>query len=195
MFDVEGMAEKGKSFMTEYKHQLHLIEKRDSVPMELTTSVLGIESGFGRTAGKYCIVNSLATLFFEGRKNFAARELTSLFELCRLSNMDPFDVKGSFAGAIGFMQFIPSSLLPYIARGEITFKSALTMEGAIDLCADYLKKSGAQFGDTAANHKALLAYNNSENYAALIETVSGRISSEATVIREKIGSRPEIPAF
>lgn len=117
----------GKIVMAANRERLRKIEAAYGVGREVLVAILRIETNFGRSTGSYLLVNSLLTLaLIENRRSsWAEEELAQLLHLCRRQNRDPLSLKGSWAGAFGFPQFIPSSYLKYGVDGN--------EDGAVDL--------------------------------------------------------------
>ncbi len=94
-------------------------QERYGVPAELVAGVIGVETFYGRMTGNYRVLDSLATLAFDfptgrsDRSAFYRSELRAYLVWCALEGRDADSVRGSFAGAIGWPQFMPSSLLKY----------------------------------------------------------------------------------
>ena len=94
-------------------------QERYGVPAELVAGVIGVETFYGRMTGNYRVLDSLATLAFDfpkgrsDRSAFYRSELRAYLVWCALEGRDADTVRGSFAGAIGWPQFMPSSLLKY----------------------------------------------------------------------------------
>jgi len=94
-------------------------QQRYGVPAELVAGVIGVESFYGRMTGNYRVLDSLATLAFDfpkgrsDRSAFYRSELRAYLVWCALEGRDADTARGSFAGAIGWPQFMPSSLLKY----------------------------------------------------------------------------------
>ena len=94
-------------------------QQRYGVPAELVAGVIGVETFYGRMTGNYRVLDSLATLAFDfpkgrsDRSAFYRSELRAYLVWCALEGRDADTVRGSFAGAIGWPQFMPSSLLKY----------------------------------------------------------------------------------
>jgi membrane-bound lytic murein transglycosylase B len=94
-------------------------QERYGVPAELVAGVIGVETFYGRMTGHYRVLDSLATLAFDfpkgrsDRSAFYRGELRAFLVWCALEGRDADTVRGSFAGAIGWPQFMPSSLLKY----------------------------------------------------------------------------------
>jgi membrane-bound lytic murein transglycosylase B len=94
-------------------------QQRYGVPPELVAGIVGVESFYGRMTGNFRVLDSLATLAFDfpkgrsDRSAFYRSELRAYLVWCALEGRDAETVRGSFAGAIGWPQFMPSSLLRY----------------------------------------------------------------------------------
>ena len=94
-------------------------QERYGVPAELVAGVIGVETFYGRMTGNYRVLDSLATLAFDfpkgrsDRSAFYRSELRAYLVWCALEGRDADTARGSFAGAIGWPQFMPSSLLKY----------------------------------------------------------------------------------
>ena len=94
-------------------------QQRYGVPPEIVVGIVGVESFYGRMTGNYRVLDSLATLSFDfpkgrsDRSAFYRSELRAYLVWCALEGRDADTTRGSFAGAIGWPQFMPSSLLKY----------------------------------------------------------------------------------
>ncbi len=101
-----------------YKQQRKVIameERHFGVPGSIIVAIIGIESKYGNRMGSYRVVDSLATLAFNyhPRAQFFRKELEDFFLLVREKDLDPLQIYGSYAGAMGMPQFMPSSYLYY----------------------------------------------------------------------------------
>ncbi len=96
------------------------LPQRTGVPAEMLCGIVGVETYFGQRAGKYRLLDSLATLAFDypPRSSFFRGELTQLFLLARDDNIDIDKAVGSYAGAMGAPQFIPSSYRNFAVDGD-----------------------------------------------------------------------------
>lgn len=105
----------GKQKLREYKVLLDKIEAEIGVDREYVVAIWGIESRFGANHGKYGVFQTLNTLFdaYPRRSDFFRKQLVHFLLLCRENQIDPLAVKGSYAGAFGQTQFIPSSFQEY----------------------------------------------------------------------------------
>ncbi|MGB1580017.1 MAG: lytic murein transglycosylase B [Nevskiales bacterium] len=103
----------GVSFMREHRQALNLAEQRYGVPPELITAIIGVETLYGNYTGKNRILDALATQGFDHptRSPFFYNELLHLFLVGRKHNLDITELRGSYAGAMGVPQFMPSNYL------------------------------------------------------------------------------------
>ncbi|MFA5041708.1 MAG: lytic murein transglycosylase [Bdellovibrionales bacterium] len=105
---------KGASLMRLYKSELAEIEKRTGVPPEIIVALWGAESNFGKNMGNFEVINSLATLAYEGRRaTFFRNQLFAALYILERENMAPEELRGSWAGAMGQCQFMPSTYLNF----------------------------------------------------------------------------------
>ncbi|MDO6681824.1 lytic murein transglycosylase B [Oceanobacter sp. 5_MG-2023] len=111
--------EGGKAFMAKHAGLLAAAEQKYGIPKEIITAIIGVETFYGSRQGSYRVLDSLATLAFDYPKRpIFWRELKAFFSLAKEENLDPATVKGSYAGAMGYGQFIPTSFLAYAVDGD-----------------------------------------------------------------------------
>ncbi len=112
--------EAGVKFYAEHRDTLCRIEKETGVPPEMLLGIIGVESYYGRITGNYRVLDALATLGFDypARSKFFRSELKHAFRLAREEGMDLNEFMGSYAGAMGPPQFIPSSYRAYAVDGD-----------------------------------------------------------------------------
>jgi len=109
----------GAAFWRANEKWLNLAEELYGVPPEIVVGIVGVETIYGQQMGNFRLVDALSTLAFDfptGRKDrsaFFRDELEALFVLCRSEGIDPLSLKGSYAGALGMPQFMPSSFNRY----------------------------------------------------------------------------------
>lgn len=110
----------GKAFLRENWTALSEVEQRTGVPAELIVSIMGVETNYGRITGSYRVLDALYTLglFYPPREAFFRSELATLFRLAHDESIDLSRVKGSYAGAMGWGQFMPSSYRAYAVDGD-----------------------------------------------------------------------------
>jgi membrane-bound lytic murein transglycosylase B len=102
-------------FYREHRETLHRAEGTLGVPVQVILAIIGVETYYGRNKGSFRALDALATLGLDypRRAEFFLKELESLFLLGEAEGLDPTQLKGSYAGAMGYGQFIPSSYLAY----------------------------------------------------------------------------------
>lgn len=115
IFLTEKRLGKGLAFWNEHEQVLARAEKETGVSAEIIVAILGIESFYGTYKGKYSVLESLYTLGFHypPRQTFFRKELGEFFALVKEEKFDLHEVKGSYAGAMGWGQFISSSYRHY----------------------------------------------------------------------------------
>ena len=123
---------------------INKIEKEFKVEKELMLALMGIETNFGNYVGKMDILSSLATLGFDKRRSeFFTNELITLLKLIETKKVDHKSLYGSWAGAFGFFQFMPSTIdnyaIDYNNNKEINLKNNID---AFASAANYLSKIG-----------------------------------------------------
>ncbi len=136
----------GKIFIEDNILTLKRAEKDFGVPKEVITAILGVETDYGRVMGKYRVIDSLTTLGFDDpkRSKFFRSELIQFFILTRENNLDILQTKGSYAGAMGYGQFISSSYRAYAIDydGDQYVDLFNSVEDAIGSIANYLSIHG-----------------------------------------------------
>ena len=136
---------KAKSLLLENKNLLSRIEKDFGVPKEYLVALWGIETSFGRHRGKVDIISALATLSFDKRRSaYFSKELITILRLIDKKKVKLENLYGSWAGAHGNFQFMPSSInnyaIDYDKDGQIDLVNSL--EDSFASAANYLKTIG-----------------------------------------------------
>ena len=105
----------GKAFMAAHLKTLQRAEQKFGVPAEIIVAIIGVETYYGTQAGKTRVLDALCTLAFDypRRSAFFREELKAYLRLTRDEQVDPAILTGSYAGAMGYGQFMPSSFLNY----------------------------------------------------------------------------------
>lgn len=105
----------GVKFWRKYRGVLRNVSRRTGVPPEMIVAIIGIESRYGNHKGTFSVLDTLYTLsfYYPKRERFFKRELSEFLILCREQGWDPEKIKGSYAGAMGQPQFMPSSYRAY----------------------------------------------------------------------------------
>ena len=117
----ESRVASGRNAVSAFKQVLEEIEGRFGVPAEIAAAIWGVESDYGRQMGGFPVLDALATLASSGsRREFFEAELLAALEIVLARDGDPAEFLGSWAGAMGHTQFMPSSYLRHAAgfRGE-----------------------------------------------------------------------------
>ncbi|MDD4617262.1 MAG: lytic murein transglycosylase [Alphaproteobacteria bacterium] len=105
---------KGEELLALYEPELASIEAATGVPPQVVVALWAVESSYGMNMGNFEVINSLATLAFEGRRaDFFRKELLAALRILEFERMAPEDLKGSWAGAMGQCQFMPSVYLKH----------------------------------------------------------------------------------
>ncbi|MCD6388349.1 MAG: lytic murein transglycosylase [Desulfobulbaceae bacterium] len=115
LFITPGMIREGRAQLREHSDLLDRIEKEIGVEREILVAIWGIESKFGRHKGAFNLFQTLNTMYdaYPRRRTFYRQQLVHFLLLCRENNVDPLGVTGSYGGAFGQTQFIPSSFREY----------------------------------------------------------------------------------
>ena len=146
LFLEEQRISNGKKFIKENSALFIKVEREFGVPKEIITSILGVETRYGKIKGNYRVLDSLATLGFDfpRRSKFFKSELIQFFILTRENNLDINAVQGSYAGAMGYGQFISSSYRAYAIDYDGDGYADLfnSVPDAVASIANYLQKHG-----------------------------------------------------
>jgi membrane-bound lytic murein transglycosylase B len=181
--------QKGLDTLTRHKEILRAAEGTSRVDKEIIVAILRIETNFGSHTGKRPVLNSLLTMsIIENRRSeWAEGELAELLRICSAQRCDPLSIMGSWAGAFGIPQFIPSSYRRFAVDGN--------GDGAVDLfdfhdaiasVAYYLQSHGWERNDAVRARAAVYAYNRCENYVDAVFAYAGALKKgEARPVRGK----------
>jgi peptidoglycan lytic transglycosylase B len=115
LFVTEWRIRNGITFWNQYHDTLASVEKKYGVPASIIVATIGVETKYGIHTGEYPVIDALANIGFSAspRAPFFRRELEEFLLLTREQHLDPLKVMGSYAGAIGQPQFMPSSYRRY----------------------------------------------------------------------------------
>ena len=135
---------KGISFYKENSKLINTIETQYNIEKELLLALMGIETNFGTYVGKMDILSSLATLSFDKRRSeFFSNELLTLLRLIETNQIDYKTLYGSWAGAFGYFQFMPSTMKNYaIDYDKNSYIDLKDNNDAYASAANYLSQIG-----------------------------------------------------
>jgi len=198
-----------KKFLRQSLNTLRKAENRFYVEKEVIVAILLVESRFGENIGKYRLIPTLASialmdspdhlqknylvlrerdpdLSYESmeslakrKANWAYHQLKCFLNIIRYEKIDPLEVYGSYAGALGMAQFIPSSYLSYALHQESFENWLLSKEAAIFSIGNYLKSHGWRKGLPIEKKKQILwYYNRSKPYGETILQVAQKIKQK-----------------
>ena len=187
------VAARGRAYLQEHRTELGRAAARYGVAPEVIVAILTVESDLGNATGRYAVFNVFASLAvmdtpevirdvdldpsLQGRLHkkaaWAQRELQVFLEYCRSKRLDPYSFKGSWAGAMGFCQFLPSSLKNCGVDGDADGRVDLfTHADAIFSIACYLQKSGFNRQNRSTWRRAVHSYNHSDAYVDTVLTLA-----------------------
>jgi len=175
--------------------------KRYKVDPAVISAIMLVETSYGNFKGDYPLISVFASTYLDAKalevsaqsdelnekakqritrkKNWALEELSALVKIKRrYKNMDLYSIRGSYAGAFGICQFLPSSYLNHAVRARGNGRPDLFWEpDAIYSVGNYLKAHGyKQPAGSEESKKAIFAYNNSDVYVDTVLAVAGKIS-------------------
>jgi membrane-bound lytic murein transglycosylase B len=151
IFITDSRIRQGKEFLQTYAKELAAAEQKYGVDRHVIAAVIGVETYYGQRQGSYRVLDSLTTLAFDYPKRpLFWRELKAFFALAEKEQIDLAEVKGSYAGAMGYGQFIPTSFLSYAVDADQDGKRDLwnNPADAIESVANYFKRHGWRAGET-----------------------------------------------
>ena len=132
IFIVDRRITEGRAFLARHREQLAKVEADTGVPAEIIVAIIGVETSYGGNTGSYPVLDALYTLAFfypvsgkpdqvereAMRTKFFRDELAQVMLLAKEENLDLATLKGSYAGAMGYGQFMPSSYRAYARDGD-----------------------------------------------------------------------------
>jgi membrane-bound lytic murein transglycosylase B len=149
----------GVAFWNEHAEALKAVSDDTGVPEEVILGIIGVETYFGKIKGSYKVLDALYTLSFgyPKRAGFFKKELGLFLELAKAENLDVTGVLGSYAGAMGYSQFMPSSYKAYARSFDAGGTSDLinSPEDAIASVANYLKVHRWKAGEPITSQATL----------------------------------------
>jgi membrane-bound lytic murein transglycosylase B len=142
--------ELGVEFWAEHRQTLERVSAERGIPPEYLIAIIGIETRYGRATGKFRVLDALATLAFDypPRSDYFRSELEQFLLLASEDKLNPLTTTGSYAGAMGAPQFMPSTYRRYAIDGNTDHKRDLwrDWDDIIASVANYLQEHGWQSG-------------------------------------------------
>lgn len=139
----------GVQFWRENQAILSEVERKYQVSAKMVVAIIGVETGYGRNTGKYRVLDALSTLAFDypPRADFFVKELEAFLLLTKQQQQDPLSLTGSYAGAMGYGQFMPSSVRNFAVdySGDGVIDIWHNKGDAIASVANYFKANGWQY--------------------------------------------------
>jgi len=166
----------GKKFHDKYRNLVHKISETSGVDEYLLLAIVGVESMYGVSHSDYRVVDVFHTIAHDvpRKRKWAEQELLQYLDYCNKNKVEPGEIRGSYAAAIGYAQFIPSSLNNYGSdhNGDGQF-DPYNWDDALESVANYLIKhrydpKNDVYTEGSRNWKAIYAYNHSRNYVKVI---------------------------
>ncbi|MBM69515.1 MAG: lytic murein transglycosylase B [Haliea sp.] len=151
IFLNEQRVTEGLAFYRTHEATFRRVQAELGVPPEIVLAILGVETSYGRITGSYRVLDALATLAFDypRRSSYFSKELKNYLILTAEQQLDPLAMQGSYAGAMGYGQFMPSSYRSYAidfdADGRIDIWNN-PVDG-IGSVANYLRRHGWRSGE------------------------------------------------
>jgi membrane-bound lytic murein transglycosylase B len=189
----------GAQFWTDHRVSLERVAATYQVPPEYVVAILGVETRYGRITGRYRVLDALATLAFDypPRHTYFAGELAQFMVLAKENQLNPLTTTGSYAGAMGAPQFMPSAYRRYaVAAGNDPRRDLWSdWDDILASVANYLHENGWQAGqpvlaDTRIDPAA--TFNIAPHNLELNETVDTLGAQGVTVAAEVPADTPAL---
>lgn len=156
IFITDKRVRDGAAFWRANEQTLNDVSAAYQVPPEMIVAIIGVETSYGQNKGSFRVIDSLATLAFDypPRQTFFRKELVNFLLLAREQKHNPVELTGSYAGAMGYGQFMPSSYRAYAVDFDRDGFADIwdNQQDAIASVANYFKKHGWKLGDPVVTH-------------------------------------------
>ena len=159
IFITDKRLRQGVEFWGQHRSTLEKASTEYGVPVEIIVAILGVETYYGRITGNYRVIDALSTLGFDypKRSTFFTRELENFLLLSREQGLKPLELTGSYAGAMGYGQFMPSSYRAYAVDydGDGVADIWKNPVDAIGSVANYFARHGWKSGEAIASRATI----------------------------------------
>lgn len=207
----EERVSKGRAALARHRSTLSAVEARYGVPAEIVTAIWGLESFYGERRGDVPVISSTSTLAFDGRRGaFFEKQLIAALGILQSGDTTVADLKGSWAGAMGHTQFIPTSYQAFAVDFTGDGRRDIWSENPADSLAStaaYLERNGWSAGTrwggevgngapqgriiqpqpggprfaVTRNFNVIKSYNNSDSYAIGVGHLADRIGGSGPI--------------
>ena len=192
---------KGRAAYARHRSTLNAVEARYGVPSNIVCAIWGLESFYGERRGDVPVISATSTLAFDGRRGaFFEKQLIEALRILQSGDVAPANLTGSWAGAMGHTQFIPTSYQAFAVDFTGDGKRDIWSDDPSDSLAStaaYLSRNGWQSGtgwgreadggalqpqpggprfQVTRNFRVIKTYNNSDNYAIGVGHLADRIA-------------------
>lgn len=175
IFISDARIARGVDFWRQHEAALARAEQEYGVPASVIVSIIGVETFFGRNTGNYRVIDALSTLAFDypARADFFRKELREFLLLSREEQVDPLTLKGSYAGAMGLPQFMPSSFRAYAVDfdGDGHINIWTNADDAIGSVASYFQRHGWVAGEPVVSQATVRGEHADEGLSPGIDPV------------------------
>ncbi|WP_432706413.1 lytic murein transglycosylase B [Azotobacter salinestris] len=201
IFITEARVARGLDFWREHEEALARAEQEYGVPAQVIVAIIGVETFYGRNTGNYRVIDALSTLGFDypPRAPFFRKELREFLLMTREEQVDPLSLTGSYAGAMGLPQFMPSSFRAYAVDfdndGHINIWKNPT--DAIGSVASYFKRHGWVAGAPVASRAEISGTEAEKGLSVGLDPVMsvGELRSLGWKTRDRLDDGLPVTAF
>ena len=191
IFVKESRIKGGAKFYIENKDLISSVSEKYGVDPFIIVTIAGVESNYGVHHSQFSVFNSLYTQIHEmpRRSKWATRELAEFIKYCYEDNLDPQEIGGSYAGAFGFGQFIPSSFTTYsVDFNQNGVREPYNWDDVLGSIANYLrmngyKKNSKNYDKSGDIYKAIFAYNHADNYVMAVLELTEEVRKRANLTK------------
>ena len=176
IFITKARIQRGAEFYKEHENLVDSIARDTGIDPFVFLAIAGVESYYGRFPGKFTVFNALYTAIHgvPKRRTWATKELAAYLKMSWREKSPPHSIKGSYAGAFGYTQFIPTSWEAYsVDRDGDGVREPYDWPDALASTANYLFRNGYKPNDTNYQRggsiwKAIYAYNHNDFYVRVV---------------------------
>ena len=192
IFVKESRVAAGAKFYLENLNLINRVASKHGVDPFVIVTIAGVESNYGVHHSQYSVFNALYSQIHEipRRSKWATRELAEFIKYCHNDKLDPQEIGGSYAGAFGYGQFIPSSFTRYsVDFNENGVREPYSWPDVLGSIANYLrmngyKKNSSDYRKSGDIYKSVYAYNHADNYVMAVLELTERIRERSTGFRK-----------